>query len=173
MQTVIINGSIQENNGSAINSQLIQQEAGNTSEVVSIEPFSDLFTGEYIYFSNANDEQRSVMEKIRDADTLIFVVPTYFKSLPGALKNFFDIVREKSLYEHKAIAFLASNHKNQDFGARHAREIIEGIIEFFETEAVFVSEIAISDPARPDHSALAKTIHNASQLSKHYQSGIQ
>ena len=172
MQVVIINGSIQQNNGSLINSKLIQN-AMNDAEIVTIDSFSKLFRGEYIYFANANNEQRFIMEKIRDADTLIFVVPTYFKSLPGALKNFFDIVREKSLYEHKAIAFLASNHKNQDFGARQAREILEGIIEFFDTEAVFVSEIAISDPAHTDNSAIEKTIHNVSRLSIHYQSGIQ
>lgn len=169
MQMVIINGSIQRNNGSQINSALIQKASGDVAGIVSIEPFSELFTGEYVYFSNANDEQRAVMERIRDADTLIFVVPTYFKSLPGALKNFFDIVREKSLYEHKAIAFLASNHKNQDFGARHAMLIVQGILEFFETQAVFVPEIPISNPESPDHEAIKHVVAAVTELSSSYE----
>ncbi len=168
MRLVIINGSVQQDNGSRVNAKLIQHTAG-TAEIVSLEPFLEMFRGEYIYFSNASPEQREVMEKIAAADALIFVVPTYFKSLPGALKNFFDIVREKSLYEHKAIAFLASNHKNQDFGARHAMLIIQGILEFFETQAVFVPEIPISNPESPDQEAIKHVIAAVTELYDSYE----
>ena len=77
------------------------------------------------------------------ANTLLFVVPTYYKSMPGALKNFFDILKCPEIYEGRAIGFVASNHKNQDYGARHAEEVVKGLLIFFNIEAVLMPEIFI------------------------------
>lgn len=172
MSLAIISTSLREQNGSqktAVCLQAAANRAAVKSSIVTIAPFNNLFTGEYLHFSNVNSDQFTVMDTIRAADSLVFVVPTYFKSIPGGLSNFFDIVRERSLYEHKAIAFVASNHKNQDFGARHAMLVIQGILEFFDAQAAIVPDIKIINPEKLDSAVAQQGIADLLRLRESYR----
>ncbi len=142
----IINGSIKKNNNSLVVSSSIQkyaQETSTSTSIARLESFSTLFTGEYIYSETASTLQREQLEHMVNADALLFVVPTYYKSMPGGLKNFFDSVRYPEIYADKLIGFVASNHKNQDYGARHAEEVVKGLLIFFNIEAILLPEIFI------------------------------
>ncbi len=146
MKLCIINGSIKQNNNSLVVSTTIQRQAQQVefdSTIVRLESFSTLFTGEYILFETATPAQRQQLEQIAAADILLFVVPTYYKSMPGGLKNFFDSIRYPEMYQEKIIGFVASNHKNQDYGARHAEEVMKGMLIFFNIQAILLPEIFI------------------------------
>jgi NAD(P)H-dependent FMN reductase len=149
MTTAIINGSIRENNTTlgvsrALNELLKARQA--ESQIVTLEHFTEIFRGEYLTPDTVNPAQRAVLETLVAADTLVFVVPTYYKSMPGALKNFFDIVRWPEVYANKRLAVIASNHKNQDYGARHAEDTLKGLLIFSNISAVVIPEILIIHP---------------------------
>ena len=115
-------------------------------QVVTIDEFRELFHGEFITLDTATPAQRLTLAALRDADVLVFVCPTYYKTMPGAIKNFFDIVRDGRLYAGKLALIVSSNHKNQDFGARDLALCLDAMAEFYDVPLVRVGEIPIIDP---------------------------
>jgi NAD(P)H-dependent FMN reductase len=153
MKLAIINGSARLDNTTMQVSTALRRVAeskGWEPDIAGIAAFDTVLRDEYITWRNASSAQRRELNIIRSAGYLLFVVPTYFKSMPGALKNFFDVVRIPELYDRKRIGVIASNHKNQDYGARHAEEVIKGITIFFDIAAIIVPEILILNPMEID-----------------------
>ena len=170
MNLCIVNGSIKKNNNSSAVSSSIHrcaQETGIQSTIAHLDSFSTLFTGEYISYETASPPQKIQLEYMIRADTLLFVVPTYYKSMPGALKNFFDILKCPEVYEGKAIGFVASNHKNQDYGARHAEEVVKGLLIFFNIEAVLMPEIFILNSEYIQMSEVERLLKRISFYTQH------
>src|SRR5690606_13006323 len=108
--------------------------------------FSQLFSGDFITLDNASVPQRKVLQAMTEARALIFVCPTYYKTMPGSIKNFFDIVRDKRLYQDKVILSISSNHKNQDFGARNLNTCVDAMSEFYDIRLRRIPEIPIINP---------------------------
>lgn len=159
MKIVIINGSIQHDNTSQVVSKALKNKLKATeTSLLTIDSFSKLFVGDYINIKNANDKQRELLTTMKNADIIFFVVPTYFKSIPGALKNFFDIIRDKQIYENKTVAVIANNYKNQDYGARHTQQVIQGLSIFHQVPIYIVPEILIVHHENIDDSELRKFI---------------
>jgi NAD(P)H-dependent FMN reductase len=162
MDICIIHGSIRQHSNSEHVVAALQRAAEHNnmrSTPVTLQSFSTLFTGDYISLETATPEQRLQLLRIIEAPVLLFVVPTYYKSMPGALKNFFDSVRCQQMYAHKVIGFVASNHKNQDYGARHAEEVVKGLLTFFQCPAVLLPEIVILNHEQLQKEAVDRVIH--------------
>lgn len=90
MKLCIITGSLREENTTrTLSCAFIDQATaiGIPCSHVSLNHFDQLFTGTYIYTDSATPMQRSELEKMSAATTLLFIVPTYYKSMPGLLKT--------------------------------------------------------------------------------------
>lgn len=149
MRLAIIVGSVRDDNTTRPVAEACAEQAQARdwqASVIQLTDFDQLFHGTYITEKSANPQQRAVLKTMAEADALLFVVPTYFKSMPGALKNFFDSVQWPAAYDRKLIGFIASNHKNQDFGAGHAEAVVKGMLTFFGLIAVTLHEIVIINP---------------------------
>lgn len=161
MRLAIINTSIRQENTTRFTAQACEQAARAYNwqvTMLDITAFGTLFTGEYLTPENTAGPQRVILQSLIDTDAILFVVPTYYKNMPSGLKNFFDIVRWPELYDHKLIAFMASNHKNQDYGAEQAFKTVRGILKFFDTVAVMVHDFPIVDPQAIDQSEIVRCL---------------
>lgn len=140
MMIAIINGTNRkENKTIKISKTLINicNQRHLETALVTLENFTDLFRGDYIDMENANTEQKDDLNNIAKANILIFVVPTYHHGIPSPLKNFLDIVGIKGLYANSTIGVLSSNKKGWD-GARHTREVINGIVAYNKEPNVYI-----------------------------------
>ncbi len=148
MKVCIVSGSIREENTTRIVAKKcieVAEEKHVACSLVSLIPFDTFFSGKYVTFESSTPEQHAELTKMREAEVLLFIVPTYYKSMPGVLKNFFDMVRTSDIYTQKTIGFISSNQKNQDYGAQHTRAVIQGLLTFFNVPSVIVPEILIQD----------------------------
>ena len=74
--------------------------------------------------------------------------------MPGVFKNYLDVVRLPELYRGKRVGIIATNAKNQDYGARQFMQSLLGLLEFHQAVAVIVPQILILDPDAVDSYAL-------------------
>lgn len=130
MKITVINGTNRKGNESmkisrATKDVLTKKSIDNY--LVTLKNFDTLFHGDYLNLGNANPAQKRDLENIISADILIFIVPTYHSGIPSPLKNFFDIVKMKELYEGKVIGFIGTD---EDLGARQAVQVINGIMSY-------------------------------------------
>lgn len=144
------------------------RKRGWRTALLPLDSFTGMFDGDYVTPDSANDEQRKRLTIMERADAVLFVVPTYFKSMPGSLKNFYDVVRWKEVYDGKLIGFVASNHKNQDYGAGHARQVVDGILTFFDISAVVMHEIIIIHPNAIDKAEVGRFADIYTHYYQHY-----
>ena len=134
MNITIVNGTNRENCESIKVTNTLNTLITNlqhTCNIVTLQNFKTLFTGKYINFDNATLEQKTDLDNIINAKIVIFVIPTYHHSIPGSLKNFFDIIDYKNtnLYEKKVVGLIAANTGVD--AIRHARSIINEIFAYY------------------------------------------
>ena len=98
--------------------------------------------------------QREFLQALTTQRDHLYIVPTYYKSMPGMFKNYLDVVRLSQLYDGKRIGVIASNAKNQDYGARQFMQSLLGLLEFHRAVAVIVPQILIVNPEDVDSLAL-------------------
>ena len=154
---LLINTSLKaQNNTDAV----IQQVAayfhaiGKAYQATNLVPFP-LFTGEYMTeITQAGDEAIPLWNSLATVSDHLYFVPTYYKMMPGAFKNFLDITRIAALYHGKRIGIVATNAKNQDYGARQFLQTLLGLLEFHKAVSVIVPQILILDPEEIDTQAL-------------------
>ncbi|MEM7128316.1 MAG: NAD(P)H-dependent oxidoreductase [Chloroflexota bacterium] len=158
---LLINTSLKAQNNTE---QVIQQvatyfyESGRAYQFAHLTPFP-LFTGEYITeISQAADEAAPLLSTLATESDHLYFVPTYYKMMPGAFKNFLDITRIATLYHGKRIGIVATNAKNQDYGARQFLQTLLGLLEFHMAVSVFVPQILILDPEQIDIQALRQYV---------------
>jgi NAD(P)H-dependent FMN reductase len=109
------------------------------------------FTGNYITGATGLPPAAATfIQTLQVHQDHLYFVPTYYKSLPGVFKNYLDIVQLKSLYHQKRIGIVATNAKNQDYGARQFLQVLLGLLEFHRAVAVVVPQILVLDPEDPD-----------------------
>lgn len=105
------------------------------------------FTGDYITaVTGLPSTSARFIEALQAHQDHLYFVPTYYKSLPGVFKNYLDIVQLPALYHQKRIGIIATNAKNQDYGARQFLQVLLGLLEFHRAVAVVVPQILILDP---------------------------
>ncbi len=106
----IISGTNRPNSRSRQVSNLIQKlyaEAGETVEILDLTelPFGEL-TGHHYGGSGLHQTWSQAVQKVNAAEGLIFVVPEYNGSLPGALKYFIDHWIFPDSFEGRPVCFV-------------------------------------------------------------------
>jgi len=146
---LLINTSIKEDNNTGQVIRAVAQYLEQTQrlvEIANLVPFAT-FTGRYITeIAQVSQEARSFIDKLEHAIDHLYFVPTYYKMMPGAFKNYLDITRMASLYHGKRIGIIATNAKNQDYGARQFLQTLLGLLEFHEAVSVIIPQLLILDP---------------------------
>jgi NAD(P)H-dependent FMN reductase len=112
----------------------------------------------------ANTNQKIDLENIQSADILIFVSPTYHHGIPAALKNFLEIVKEKTVYENKIIGLISSNSSGRAYGAYQAMEVLHGIIAYNKLNSYIISNVPIIDHENIDTERLREFIKYCSNF---------
>ncbi len=154
---LLINSSVkQANNTGRVIEQVAQYLHGHgrafdTAAMVPVAPF----TGEYVtHCAELPAGAAALCSRLEAHVDHLYFVPTYYKMMPGAFKNFLDIVRLPTLYTGKRIGIVATNAKNQDYGARQFLQVLLGLLEFHSAVSVVVPQILILNPAAIDSAAL-------------------
>jgi NAD(P)H-dependent FMN reductase len=146
MKITVINGTNRKGNRSMEVSRdvvKIGEEMGYEVGLVTLENWTELFRGDYVKLGDVKEGKKEDIEKMVEADVLIFVVPTYHTGIPSSLKNFFDSLSSKRAYDKKIIGLISSNSSNKDLGARQARQVINGIIAYKKVQSFIVPQISI------------------------------
>lgn len=169
MNITIINGTNRHGNQSMKISEATLQaisETGNSGQLVTLEHFDELFRGEKITLENATSVQKEDIQKMIDADILVYVVPTYHSGIPSPLKNFFDLLDINEIYERKTMALIAGSYSNQDLGARQTEQILNGIISFNNLHSFVVPRITIINFADIDHKRITDFVEHTTGFLK-------
>jgi len=150
---LLINTSVKEENNTGQVIRAIAQHLKQTErpvEIANLVPFA-AFTGSYITeIAQAPQEAISFIHKLEQTADHLYFVPTYYKMMPGVFKNYLDITRMATLYHGKRIGIVATNAKNQDYGARQFLQTLLGILEFHHAVSVIIPQLLILDPEEVD-----------------------
>ena len=150
---LLINTSIKEGNNTGRVVRAVAhylQQMQWKVDVAEMIPFAP-FTGSYLKETTAvAQEAAPFVHKIERAVNHLYFVPTYYKMMPGAFKNYLDITRMASLYHGKRIGIVATNAKNQDYGARQFLQTLLGLLEFHHAVSVIIPQLLILDPEAVD-----------------------
>ena len=147
MKFTLINGTNRVGNNSINITKAVSgivKDFGHDANIVTLDNFDQLFRGDYINFSNANEVQKIDLENMAWADILIFVVPTYHHGISGSLKNFFDIVNEVTAYDKKKIGFIAIGKSVE--AIRQTEQVLRGIFSFFKNKSFILPKDCIVSP---------------------------
>ncbi|MDQ0352170.1 FMN reductase [Alkalibacillus filiformis] len=110
MKVVLINGTVVGSKTKAllgeVESQLKQFSAIKEIEYIHLEDYQLEFADGRSKEQYA-DETQSVINRIEDADGYIVATPIFQGSIPGALKNLFDLISPKAM-KYKPVAILAN-----------------------------------------------------------------
>ncbi len=137
-------------------------------DTVGVDAFADPFRGTYVTRNNATESQQRMLEALVGSDAVVHVVPSYFKSPPGAAKNAFDTIDCPEAYADKVHLFVSSNHKNQDFGARELQRVVQAVLELKDLRAVLVPEIPVVDPDHLTSDATEVALARVAHLLEQY-----
>lgn len=165
MKITIINGTNRIGNRTLEISQtvvVLAKRLGYEVELVDLDNFTELFRGEHVTFANSTPTQKQDIRHLISADILLFIVPTYHSGIPSALKNFLDALKCYECFDSKVISFVSSNSHNHDYGARQARDIVNGILSYQKSHSFIMPRITTVDYTDID------TV----QLTEHMQQGI-
>lgn len=107
----IISGTNRPNSRSRQISNIIQglyAEAHEQVEIIDLAElnFSGLVAGAYGKIDSLSEDWKTVIQKVNNSEGLIFVVPEYNGSLPGALKYFIDNWAYPDSFEYRPVAFV-------------------------------------------------------------------
>ena len=151
---LLINSSVkQDNNTGVVIADVCDHLHDQPHSIVTMVQF-ETFSGEYITSTRGLESHAAnLIQTLATHQDHLYFVPTYYKSMPGAFKNFLDIVQMKSLWAYKRIGIFSTNAKNQDYGARQFMQSLFGILEFHQAVAVVVPQILILNPDNVDRQA--------------------
>lgn len=93
-----------------------------------------------------NQDTIDVVNKILKADCLVIGCPIYQASIPGSLKNLFDLLPEYAL-ENKIVGFITTAGSDKYFlvGEYHLRPIIQFFGGILPSRNVFVPEASFNE----------------------------
>ena len=81
------------------------------AQLFSLEDLPNGFLNPNMFEQKAKGSDELVHQNIHSADRLLFVIPEYHGSFPGALKTFMDAISSKDVMDKKAmIVGVASGH---------------------------------------------------------------
>ncbi len=143
----IISGTNRPESRSLKVSQLIQniyKELGENVEIISLENvgLGQLEKPQYGEKEKSNRDMAQSIEKINNSEGLIFVVPEYNGSFPGALKYFIDHWDYPASFEHRPVCFVGLGGR---FGGLRPVEHLQGVFGYRNAymfpERVFLTNI--------------------------------
>ncbi|GEN46115.1 NADPH-dependent FMN reductase [Alkalibacillus haloalkaliphilus] len=110
MKVVLINGTVVGSKTKVllheVESQLKQFSAIKEIEHINLEDYQLEFADGRIK-EQYSDETQSVINRIENADGYIVATPIFQGSIPGALKNLFDLISPKAM-RYKPVSILAN-----------------------------------------------------------------
>lgn len=157
----IISGTNRKSSRSLEVSQLIQKIYAAKSETIEIIDLKDVGLNELDETHYGAEKPKKItdtLQKINQSEGLIFVVPEYNGSLPGALKYFIDHWKYPDAFEFRPVCFVGLGGM---FGALRAVEQLQMILgyrnAFVYPERIFLTNVwnilkngKISDPVIQD-----------------------
>ena len=131
MTRTIINGTNRTGNKTInVSKKIVElaEQKGSNTNLITLENFKELFTEKYINLLSGTPEQIQDLQMINKSNIVIFVVPTYHHGIPASLKNFFDLVNDKTIWNNKIFGLVSSNNR---LGATdQTRTILNGVLSF-------------------------------------------
>lgn len=140
-KVVIISSTPRVNGNSHVLSEEFKrgaEDAGNKVELISLrENKINYCVGCYYCQSNGkcfqNDGMNEILEKIIDADVLVFATPIYLYDISGQLKTFIDRIFPKyEKIENKDMYLIATAAENEKEVILGAINTIQGFLECVE-----------------------------------------
>jgi len=131
MTITIINGTNRTGNKTINLSKKfvkIVEKKGLRTNLITLDNFKELFTEEYVNLLSGTPEQIKDLQMIHESNIVIFVVPTYHHGITSSLKNFFDIVNDKTIWNNKIFGLVSSN--NGSDAINQTRTILNGILSY-------------------------------------------
>lgn len=159
-KVLVINSSLRTHSNSDILSKKMTEgikESGHVVEVVSLKDKEIKFcigclscqkTEKCIF----NDDASKIREKVKEADTLVFVTPIYYYEMSGQLKTLLDRMNPLyvSDYKFRRIYALTCATEDEEYVPQKAISGMQGWVDCFE-KAEFVDSLfcgGISDPGQ-------------------------
>jgi NAD(P)H-dependent FMN reductase len=92
----------------ALQMQKYFKDAGEEVEIIDLAhlPWGQIDGSQYGGVDRSPAEMRSAIEKLNTAEGILFVVPEYNGSMPGALKYFIDHWKYPETFEHRPVAYI-------------------------------------------------------------------
>jgi len=124
--------------------QSIYKALGEDVELFSLEDVgvNELSAPAFGNAEGQGSQMRSTIEKINHSEGLIFIVPEYNGSYPGALKYFIDHWDYPASFEHRPIAFIGIGGR---FGGLRPVEHLQGVFGYRNAymfpDRVFISNV--------------------------------
>ncbi len=118
---------------------------GLETSLITLDNFDALFRGTYIDVGSATQAQKRDIRTMMNADILLFIVPTYHSGIPSPLKNFLDTLKCFDCFDGKVITLVAGSDHNQDYGARQAAQVLNGILSYQKARSFVLPRISIVD----------------------------
>ena len=140
-KVVIISATPRVNGNSHVLSEEFKkgaEESGNSVELISLrENKINYCIGCYYCQSNGkcfqNDGMNEILEKIVEADVLVFATPIYFYDVNGQLKTFIDRIFPKyEKIQNKDLYLIATAGENEKEVVSGAINTIQGFLECVE-----------------------------------------
>lgn len=82
--------------------QRILEEKGEESRILSMEDLPSDFLNSEMYGERSEEMEQLLIERVRDVEKFIFVVPEYNGSIAGVLKVFLDSIPPRYFHHKKA-----------------------------------------------------------------------
>ena len=114
-----------------------------------------------------NDDVNEIREKVRLADTLVFVTPIYYYEMSGQLKTFLDRMNPlySSDYHYKRVYMVSTATENAESTPEKAVSGLQGWVDCFEGVEL-VDSLFIGDNTYPNEASKKED-----QLQKAYDFG--
>ena len=142
----VISGTNRPGSRTFLVSQLVQRLYAETGEQVELMDLRSVglesLPAAPQYGDVMPEPMRTAVGKINQSDGLIFVVPEYNGSMPGALKYFIDHWTYPDSYEFRPVSFIGLGTR---FGGLRPVEHLQGVFgfrnAFIYPERVFITEV--------------------------------
>ena len=143
------------------------EEAGNKVEQISLKGRDIRFCVGCLYCQKTQkcmlkDDAAEIVEKVKNADTVVFVTPVYYYEMSGQLKTLLDRLNPlyPSDYRFRNVYMLTTAAEDEDFVPEKAESGLQGWVDCFHkaefTGSLFCGGINDAGAAAENETALNK-----------------
>jgi len=109
--------------------QQLLEELGEESEIIDLSELPEDYAFSALYENNGKNEQfNPFRSKMKEAQKLLFILPEYNGSYPGALKTFIDGLEWPDTFTHKKCALIGFSSGVQ--GGSHALSHLTDVFNY-------------------------------------------